>query len=231
MEDEPYLLDRPDDPGPPPRLVPHPCPYAPEGEDPAALRPRGLADVLRAVAALGPDAPARCLLLAPGAPGPWLTPEPRDLRAWARRAEEAWGRPVRALAPGAPCPCGQAPACRAHPNAAAHDARRRLDALATRQDTLTAAFDQRLGALPERGRRLVQDWAHLPDPNRPNHPIPVAALAKRHRISDRQAFRLLAQAKDADPAFFALLKRLRDHRLRPNRAYEVRDDSRPSDWL
>ena len=231
MEDEPYLIDRPDDPGPPPRLLPHPCPYAPEGEDPAALRPRGPADVLRAVAALGPDAPARCLLLAPGAAGPWLAPEPRDLRAWARRAEEAWGRPVRPPPPHPPPPLRPTPPPPPPPPPPAPHPPPPPRHPPARQDTLTDAFDQLLHALPERDRRLVQDWAHLPDPKRPNRPIPVAALAKRHRISDRQAFRVLAQAQEAAPDFFACVKRLREHRLRPAQGYQVRDDSRPADWL
>lgn len=223
MEEEPYLIDRREDAGPPPGLDDARCPFAPDGTRAWALTPRGLADALRAAARLKARGDVQCLLLRPGAVGPWLPPDVGDLRRWAARAEEALGRPVRPLRKGCQCLCGDTPACRGHVGAAVAETALWMGDLADRQDSLSAAVDAAFAGLTERQRRLVQEWAHRHEPGKAGHAIRIKTLAREFGRSTRQVYRTLQRARETNPGVFATMLRLRTTRASQAKAWEVRE--------
>lgn len=198
------------------------CPHAPEGERAVLLRPRSRADLLRAAAPLAAGAEVRCLLLAlpEGAPAGEVLPE--DLRRWAGEAEARLRRPVALLAPGAPCPCGEAPRCPQRPDTLRREQHLHLSALGLRAQSLAEALAEAFPKLNPREREMLHAWAHRPDPDHPRQPISQPSLAKAFKGNTRWVQRVLARAREGNPVLFERLDALRTHRLRRTGAWEVR---------
>lgn len=194
------------------------CPYAQEGERVLQLRPRSRADFLRAAAPLAAQAEVRCLLLAvPDA----CDVLPEDLRRWASEAEARLRRPVTLRIAGAPCPCGEHPHCQPRTDTLRREQDLHLSALGLRTQSLAEALAEAFPGLNSRERELLHAWAHRPEPSCPNRPIFQTSLAQAFNVSLRWVERVLARARNDNPALFARLKALRTHRLRKTGAWEV----------
>lgn len=217
--DFPYMLCEaaPWHPPTPPREAD--CPHVPEGERAVLLRPRSRADLLRAARPLAAEAAVRCLLLAPPEDVADLLPE--DVRQWAAEAEDRLHRPVSLLMPGAPCPCGNAARCKGRTGTLLREQDLHLAGLGLRAESLSEALAEAFPHLTPRERELLHAWAHRPEPNHPRRPIFQTSLALAFKGNVRWVQRVLGRARADNPALFARLETLRNHRLRRTGAYEV----------
>ena len=146
---------------------------------------------------------------------------PEDVRQWAAEAEDRLHRPVSLLMPGAPCPCGNATRCKGRTGTLLREQDLHLAGLGLRAESLSEALAEAFPHLTPRERELLHAWAHRPEPNQPRRPIFQTSLALAFKGNVRWVQRVLGRARADNPALFARLETLRNHRLRRTGAYEV----------